>query len=689
MTSTELYLLKRRRIIVPPLGEPTDSQILVATMDRNLQALGFTFTRRLGFALSRQSEAFLTALYGEIVPVLQKAKGAHVDFRPMYPNFPRQVMEMSEVELYWRAIFHYLTLQSPNEQAKEERLPMAENEGSFLAIDLGSEADFQKILTDLAAGNASLSPTDKEALVWLLRNLPNSVELLPPNIPQKETVAIIIATFLSINPCTPIIQLAKTATDLLRMATELCGGDVSLAERAVYKKISRPLRRALLQALESMGSLEEDLLRHQGKWLRLAEQLHPGEYPQFPRVQSAFKKLRNDLPIPTFASKTELALERKDWEETVAILSTRPGDFLRRLDHVLRASPAQSEPILKAFSVVISACATPALLNLHHHFDQRMEPEPKRNIFPKGSSTVHVIPPATLHIQPQVCQEVVALTEATLLARFAKLPPLGPTYIDPELKNYLVPFAQRTASKALRSLARGSQALLDDESGPKDTLRFFIWWKNGRSRTDLDLSCHFLDDDFGSVGTVAYYNLAEYGGTHSGDIVDAPEGAAEVIDLSISKLRERGITYVAAIVMSFTSQPFKELPECFCGWMTRDKPQSGEIFEAKTVKHKSDLTGTLHCSIPVIIDLKTRRAIWCDLDLKSNPRFAVNVANNQKGVSVTCAAIAHLKKPSLHTLLALHAKARGKVVEKLEEAESIFLADFAYENDRIAAEFIR
>ena len=130
---------------------------------------------------------------------------------------------------------------------------------------------------------------------------------------------------------------------------------------------------------------------------------------------------------------------------------------------------------------------------------------------------------------------LVAVCEGTLLGRFAKLPPLGKCYLDPRLKDYLVPFSQRSASKSLRTLVRGSRLPLPDCA----TLRFFVWWKNGRSRVDIDLSAAMYDTDYRHIDTLAYYNLKNFGAHHSGDIVNAPKGAAEFIDINLSRCRKR------------------------------------------------------------------------------------------------------------------------------------------------------
>src|SRR5262249_43262502 len=150
---------------------------------------------------------------------------------------------------------------------------------------------------------------------------------------------------------------------------------------------------------------------------------------------------------------------------------------------------------------------------------------PLRVFFPKGNLAKAFAVTNTLPELPEaVCHRVVALCEETLLARFRALPPLGKVYVDAELARYKVPFALRSASKSFLTIARGSRLPLPPDG---KVVRFFLWWKNGKERTDIDLSATMFDAEFCYKDIVSYYNLKGYGGHHSGDIVDAPNGASE------------------------------------------------------------------------------------------------------------------------------------------------------------------
>lgn len=283
--------------------------------------------------------------------------------------------------------------------------------------------------------------------------------------------------------------------------------------------------------------------------------------------------------------------------------------------------------------------------------------------------------------------QLVDVCEQVLVDRFSKLPPLGKCFLDVRLKNYLIPFSQRSASKSLRTLVRGSRVTLTDCS----TLRFFLWWKNGRSRVDIDLSAAMYGDSFECIDVLAYHNLRNFGAHHSGDIIDAPDGAAEFIDVNLASCCTAGVRYIVMCVNSFTAQPYCDLPECFAGWMGRSQPKSGEIFEPKTVIDKIDLSSDTRICLPAIFDLHAREVIWADIGLSMYPRFVNNVRNNLGGVSLMLQAMKQIAKTDLLTLFKMHVRARGSEVSDPACADSVFSVETGitpFDLDRIAADFM-
>jgi hypothetical protein len=683
-----IYIRRRNKVLVEKGGE-TLPENYVAAFLKNIEPLGYTFSPNLIETLKTLPLERLTAVYQETVQALRELTGAHREFKPMYPNFPEQVLEMSEARLYINAILHYLTNRLPNFE-KKERIPLLDNV-NLKVIEAGAVEDFESIFTKLAAANTSVSATDKADLKWFVENYRDDVfRLLPEEIPQKENLSYIGALLIANTEEAEsfLREKIKTATDVLRLAAAMSDGDVSLAKATKFRSFKRFERRILLSLLENCGNITEDVLRWKKRWIRLGERLHPGEYArEFPRAFEAFDTIRNRKPFETFNAKIEHALTAKNTEKVIELLDARAGDFARRLDHLLRLDDAKQTEVLEKFKERAAQISTPVLLQVKTHFENRGAAKDLRTFFPKGDvAKVQAIENNLPFLDEKICLEAAKICKTALTERFSRLAPLGKCYLDERLRDYLVPFSQRSASKALRTIVRGSRVALPDAR----VIRFFLWWKNGRERTDIDLSAALYDENFNYRDIVSYYNLKNYGGHHSGDIVDAPEGAAEFIDIDMTKTREMGIRYVVMSLNSFTQQPYCDLPECFAGWMARTHADSGEIFEPRTVENRIDLASDTRICIPMIVDLHENQVIWTDIALKKAPLWN-NVYQNLRGVSLMAKALTTLTKTNLHELFALHIEARGEITLSPDDAGTVFSVERGitpYDLETVASEFM-
>lgn len=702
---TNGYLRKSLKVVLPP-GEGVASPQVVGTAARNIQMLGFGLSGEVVERLFTYTDDDVLKWYGKTIATLKQMVGDHRDFTPMYPNFPEQVMQASEAELYFNAMANYFgfmlsdMLNRPDlvvlPKFEKKTRPLLQEFHDLRWINLGSEGDLCEVIARLLAANGSLSSDDKALIRWFAATR-DIQPLLPETISQKETLAFVVA---SMSDPTCLLPQIKTATDVLRIAVAMSDGDVSLAEPTKFGRFSKAERRLILGLLESCGAtMTEDMRRWKDRWIRLGERLHPGDYKnRFPRAIVAFDVIRNDLPIETFNSKVEGAIKAREGDQLIGMLSSRPGEFARRLDHVIRT---QSKPrdVLNAFAEVAPSVSTPVLLQAWRHFNTR-DSISSRAFFPKGDAAKVQLAKGTLPPIPEgLAGEAAREIRSVLVARFGKLSPLGNVYISEDLKYQVVPFSQRSASRALRTVSRGSSF----ELPAGDTIRFYCWWKNigtravaehdysERGRVDIDLSVVMYRQNWKMLSNIAYYNLRNDMGHHSGDITSAPDGACEFIDISLPAVCERQARYVVMTVMCYTRQSFTAMPECFAGWMMRQKPNSGEIFEARTVKDKVDITAPTSICVPVIIDAKDRRVYWVDLGLRTAAQI-VNAATHSVGMSDIGRAIVDLNKPTLYDLLHMHAEARGTLVDDRTQADHVFgvyQGDVtAFDQDVIMSEYL-
>ena len=101
-------LLRRKNKVILEKGNVTEpNNQYIVTIMKNVEALGYTFSKELFETLQTQTKEDLQKFYLELIPMLKKLVGADVVYKPMYPNFPESVMEADYIDLFINAIVHY------------------------------------------------------------------------------------------------------------------------------------------------------------------------------------------------------------------------------------------------------------------------------------------------------------------------------------------------------------------------------------------------------------------------------------------------------------------------------------------------------------------------------------------------------------------------------------------------------
>lgn len=671
MNKTLISIKKLHALVVNHSNDtenPDDLLPIILSFNAEMMRLGFIMSKDLFQGLKLTNKPFVINLYNEVLPILKLLKGDDVKYHPMYPNFPQQVMEMDYLELYLNAVCHYWSFGEWKPFYQKLLRQIAFEQSKFIEIGICSEKDFVSFFTTLISSNASLSEEDKEMVNWYLDNYDN---LFFGEIPFKETLCIVASKLLDKGH---FYSFITNATDILRVMTYLSNGDLSLAENTKFKSLPKAKRKLLVSALELVIN-EDDIARHKNKWTKAFHNLHVGDYKKScPKVFKIASKIRNGENLNTFNSKVEQTLSGKlalDKNDFYHLLSTRPGDFARRLDHVLRSSGKDDiSEIINKFKSIVDKVSTRVLLQVQAHFNSRCLGDFDRVAFPKGRMGKAVILTSyLLKIEYQNISDILVIIENSLIERFKQLSPLNRVWIDPNLNFCPIPMQQRSVSTGLFQVARGTHLPM----GNKNTLRFFIYWVGD----DIDLSATLHDNQFKLIEQISYTHLksSKYQACHSGDITRAPNGAAEFIDITIDKALECGARYLVMNVYVFRGPNFSEHKTCYAGWMTKDQPDKGEIFDPKLVEQKIDLRSEAKNVIPIVFDLQNRQGIWCDLIAPRN-KFSFrpnNVENNRASIEQVLRSIVNLQnKPNLYQLFEMHAKARGVITENKENADTVF-----------------
>lgn len=710
-------------------SEQADYSNVLAFMN-DVAQLGYTFDKTLLTALFQCSNSELLNIREEMVSLLKSLVGAHVKYVPLFKNFPYEPLDlfrnkvMSAIQnIFSLNIEHYTVLNCGHAidhslfdlhkynycpLCESEKIQLVESDAifdykkvtPFKVISLGTEKDTFTLFKNLLSSKSSISESDKEFITDLVVSLGDSVlAYLPEQIHMKEQLALIsglLIQYTSLSEKT-LPKYFKTATDVLRLAIQLSGGDVSLATHSKIK-LSNKHRRLIMTLLENIHSPLEDMKRHRQYFIALGEVLHVRQFEnKFPLIATAFSILRNDhKSIKTFNSNISGLIETLSFSKgkstineiqpVVNLLSSRAGEFGRRVDFLLRVSDVQAqEYVLSVFDTIAHELPTAMLLTIESTIKNRIEPSEYRAFLPKGSvAKIFRIEDQRLTISSKVVQQVSHIVEKTLIERFSKLESLGHTYIDPNLVNILLPLSQRSASTASKIVSRGSRVKISDKT---KVIRLFQYWKH---YCDLDLTANFYNENLDFMQTISYWNREDKFSKHSGDIRNGSQGAAEFIDVDIELALKAGIRYLIAFSNVYSGQSYNEI-NSFVGFMERDSMTSGKHFEASAVNMKIDMVSEHNSGCPFIFDLETKEFILADMSLGSLPTCS-NAHSSGKSIHNNLQYVIDLYKhrPLLSRLVELHAKARATSISynKEDTFDTYFDYDFSTNVDVILSKFL-
>lgn len=701
---TKNTIALRKGFICVTEEDIVDNRIPVATVQAHLMQYRYMLDEDAFASLAKADMSEIQKFHDEIIAYLKNATGGE-GFTPLYKNFPQEVMSKSDYELYWNAIRHYWSNGTWEPTSPVMEKPVQFENIKYNILKVKKEADFLKIFTDLTRVNTSLTPIDLEIIKWFAAS---GLELkFPEVIPFKENLMTLAAMGLPV----PV----KTPTDVLRIAVHMSGGDISLPavprakvkqryvktlvdnpdrEKFKFKKFSRKERKYLLSLLEASNCRPEEMVLKDQRWIRLGEILHPGEYKtQFPKSYDAFRKIRGGEKPPLEKGKSIKKKPKKDkikvrsWysnlqrilyrdldlEGGLKYLSQRPGEFIRRIDWLVRTFTYEGNltMIMDSFREACKGASNKVLFELYTHFENRANPTSGRSVFVKGARKKTPLPELKA-LSPDIIEGVHQTIFAALRDKFAKLEPLGNVWIDEDLKKIPLPTNMRTLNPALKPTIRGQRIAFDNPDCK--IIRPFIHW-NGP--VDLDLSATFVRDKkngqsglTGYHGTLSFSNLRLNNSYHSGDVRHRHGKCAEYIDIDIQDALNNGYKYVVIDVRNFDGGSTLGRHATKFGFMERQFPESNSAWLPETVINCSDLQAAGAYTTICMIDLQTKEYIMLDMDLKGSTASA-NAGELIKLVYEYCEP----PKVSVYDLLLMHAESRGRLMSLDHNIDTYFKAE--------------
>jgi hypothetical protein len=654
LTYLVLTTVIRRTLRVPTSsGAAGDGRAAARQLDAALLKVGFKASRELlehvaGFARP-------TAYTKSIVDAVRGLVGDDVRHSPYFMTFPHDVPDTAE---FWAdCLRDALQRQVPAEQlrvnnffnllamprygrrrhtyeelldAHDELIPSIKNRVTVLQLGGTLEEETRRLYLDLAASPTVLGDAD----LALFIELAELITEVPEHIALRENRAVVNAARLNAGRAPVGVD---TVTDVLRLACQASGGDVTLLEPTRFRSFRRSERRMLLAALDEVVTRNPGKLGDVGQrreaWKRLGERLHPHEHGQWPGAQDVFAVARGDKAARSFAGRTEMAFQDNDIRRATEILTAAPGMLLRQLDRLLRhGTPGDVPVVVEAVRKVAPEVSGRVLCSVLEHLENRGTPGTAR-VFASRSRRAWIADDTRPPLDAAAVEAVTAALEDELVRR---LPAVSRLTVDPDALDVVVPLSGNTSEDGFGTLPRGSKVRLDGE-----LLRFFLYWRQHKERTDYDLSAVLLGDKLEHVGHLSWTNLSGHGAYYSGDLTDATEGATEFIDMPRNAVRTR---YVVPQVNHYAGENFAEVAESMFGFMARDLGQKGRPYEPSTVRARLPLRGHGNVAVPVIFERTGDGWVgtWLHLYLRGTP-WANQVEDNRDLVRLITSGVLRRK----------------------------------------------
>ncbi len=576
-------MLSELRLVAIPFGKTQVTDYLLqkaVTANENLQSLGYTLPAADLIQLAASPALDIFCRYFQMLI-------GEVTARPMYPDFPRQVMEMDKAQFRFDQLLHYFSTYGiemlTGQEVSKGWLPKSE--------------ETEKTVPDkklLEAKVIHLVSQDEQYLHCAKMILEKR-----ERVTDKEKRILQIA-FLHI-PAEDIVQLRIPFKENLMMAFY-----------GIFKNEENPHR------LEQMHAL----CSHSGDVLKCMNYALTREHYHFRTSQKRLlTKLLESYPIVDF--KTNLILSRKKGDRNKLLLDFISfGSFARSSEHKkaaedLRAGRLHSWESQVKYLLNFDEENALGFIAQHPGTMLRMLAWLIRLGYTTDSIEYHLLEKAD-KLNPQ--------TLITILTEFGKdiedHSRTDEEWLKLQQKQYEHKLVFQIVKDLLENyllehttLLDGKKVCLDlgiydlehsvmqfnnrsEEGGyirsglayriPDDVrrLRFFIYW-NDKKRVDCDLHASAVSKsgEYVSIGWNGGY--CESGLVHSGDITHSD--AAEYIDIDMKKFHGK----VSLNVNLYDGyQSFGEIEECFCGMMALESIQRcTKLYNAQNCFFQHFLTG--------------------------------------------------------------------------------------------------
>ncbi|MHB9344218.1 hypothetical protein ACW0TR_13250 [Fusobacterium polymorphum] len=678
----------------------------LATLIKKFEGYGYIFSKELAIAISKEERNTIIDKLKSVIKVIEDFK-SDKNYTVFYKNFPDEVINMNEIDLYINQILHYWIGYLPS---NSENIIKEDVEPSKLVkareLNLIDDEMIEKLFVDLLSSNVTLSEQYLDDVCVLTNNKSiKELEKYMEYIQMKETLTTVSSYIFKKEGV--LIGNFKTSTDILRLIAKISGDELN-NKHIHFAYFSRTELSQLMTKLENLQNPMPDIKRYSKPWHTFfklyAKKINFNKYP---KVRKAVDMLFGDISYMTERGKINEQINRlpamseEELDNFVKEYTVFYGDYIREILSLLnKANENQYEKLLLGLENCVTKVNTRILFQL---YDRIINLKAKDRTVPRlvNSKGKWRRLRESISLSDELLNRVLKIVEDGIKTQLKEKENLGKVFIDEDYKNIMLTTSEKDSNVSLRPMTRGSRIKFNPNA---EVLRFFVAWKNldektlkelntayskldektlkeltpMYSRVDVDLSALTFDENLEFNDVVAYYNQKKSYFAFSGDITDAPEGALEYIDiLDLEKLKKKGDRYILMQIRSYNGYTFEEINSVYAGVMelTSIEAKEKKNMYSTAITEGFQIVSSERTTNTILVDLKKFEYIWLDMNMDG---YRLDVFQN----ALNCEEIPYLNDMlryfsrkqyiTMYDLLKLNADVRGVLTKDKKEADVIF-----------------
>ena len=678
----------------------------LATLIKKFEGYGYIFSKELAITISKEERNVIIDKLKAVIKVIEDFK-SDKNYTVFYKNFPDEVINMSEVDLYINQILHYWIGYLPS---NSENVIKEDVEPSKLVkareLNLIDDEMIEKLFIDLLSSNVTLSEQYLDDVCVLTNNKSiKELEKYMEYIQMKETLTVVSSYILKKEGV--LIGNFKTTTDILRLIAKISGDELN-NKHIHFAYFSRTELSQLMTKLENLQNPMPDIKRYSKPWHTFfklyAKKIN---FHKYPKVRNAVDMLFGDISYMTERGKINEKIKRlpimseEELDNFVKEYIVFYGDYVREILSLLnKANENQYEKLLIGLENCVTKVNTRILFQL---YDRIINLKAKDKTVPRlvNSKGKWRRLKESISLSDELLNRVLQIVEDGIKTQLKEKENLGKVFIDEDYKNIMLTTSEKDSNVSLRPMTRGSRIKFNPKA---EVLRFFVAWKNldektlkelntayskldektlkeltpMYSRVDVDLSALTFNENLEFNDVVAYYNQKKSGFAFSGDITNAPEGALEYIDVfDLERLKKKGNRYILMQIRSYNGYTFEEINSVYAGVMelTSIEAKEKKNMYSTAITEGFQIVSSERTTNTILVDLKNYEYIWLDMNMDSYKLDIFQNALNYEEIPYLNDMLRYFSRKqyvTMYDLLKLNADVRGVLTKDKKEADVIF-----------------